>query len=71
MTLILNNASVLWCAKKKSRMRVLMLHKKKSNSVIIWRRVYVRNEGVIIEFIFLFAGRNVPVTGNIEQQKQG
>ena len=70
MTLILNNASVLWCAKK-SRMRVLMLHKKKSNSLIIWRRVYVWNEGVIIEFNFLFAGRNEPVTGNIEQQKQG
>ena len=27
--------------------------------------------GFIIEFIFLLAGRNGPVTGNIEQKKQG
>ena len=47
------------------------LYKKKSNSAIIWRRVYVRNGGLIIEFIFLSAGRNGPVTGNIEQKKQG
>ena len=39
------------------------LHTNKSNSVIIWRRSYVQNEAVIIGCIFLFAGRNWPVTG--------